>query len=302
MKVGIVGAGFVGATAGYALVLGEVPSELVFVDARPEKAEGEAMDVSHATPFAHPVRVRAGDYGALAGSEVVLLAAGANQKPGETRLDLIHKNAAIFRQIVPEVVRQAPGALLLVATNPVDALTEVVARESGLPPTRVIGSGTALDTARLRALLAARARLSPRHVHGYVLGEHGDSEMIPWSGASIAGLPLAAYFAQRGLAWGAADEAATLEEVRRAAYEIIARKQATYYGVASALARIVSAIARDERAVLTVSMSEGGVAYSLPRVLGRGGVESTVAVRLTDAEREALEASVGRIRAALDAL
>jgi L-lactate dehydrogenase len=302
MKVGIVGSGFVGATAGYALVVGDLASELVFVDKNVARAEGEAMDVSHATPFSHPTRVSAGDYPDLAGANLVIVAAGANQKPGETRLDLTAKNAAIFREIIPQITRHAPEAILLIATNPVDVLTHVAWQASGLPRERVIGSGTTLDTARLRALIATRAQVSPHNVHGYVLGEHGDSEIVNWSGVFIGGSKLYDYFAQRRLPWSQASEEEITHEVRRAAYEIIERKGATYYGVATALARIAEAVLQDQHAVLTVSMSDGAVAYSLPRILGREGVLATLEVDLNDAERAGLEASIAVIRDAIEAL
>lgn len=302
MKVGIVGAGFVGATAGYALVTGNIASELVFIDKNSARAEGEAMDVSHATPYSHPVTVRAGDYSDLAGASLVIIAAGANQKPGETRLDLAAKNAAIFRDIVPRIVENAPGAILLVATNPVDVLTHVTYEASGLDAARVIGSGTTLDTARLRALIAAKAHVSPKNVHGYVIGEHGDSEIVAWSAVDIAGLTLAQYFEARGIAWD--DQAAedVQNDVRRAAYEIINRKGATYYGVASALASVSQAILQNQNTVMTVSMSENGVAYSLPRVVGRGGIVATLSLNLDDDEQQDLDSSVAVIRNATESV
>lgn len=302
MKVGVVGSGFVGATAGYALVVGDLVSELVFIDKNTARAEGEAMDVSHATPFSHPARVSAGDYRDLAGSRLVIVAAGANQKPGETRLDLTAKNAAIFREIIPQITRYAPEAILLIATNPVDVLTHVAWQASGLPKERVIGSGTTLDTARLRALVAAQAQVSSHNVHGYVLGEHGDSEIINWSSAHIAGSRLYDYFAQRRLPWNPDSEAEIAQDVRRAAYEIIERKGATYYGIATALARIAEALLQDQQAVLTVSMSDGKVAYSLPRVLGRDGVLATLEVGLSNSERTGLNASIAVIREVIEAL
>lgn len=302
MKVGIVGSGLVGATAGYALVVGDLVSELVFIDKNVARAEGEAMDVSHATPFSHPARVSAGDYRDLAGSRLVIVAAGANQKPGETRLDLTAKNAAIFREIIPQITRYAPEAILLIATNPVDVLTHVAWQASGLPKERVIGSGTTLDTARLRALVAARAQVSSHNVHGYVLGEHGDSEIVNWSSTYIAGSRLYDYFAQRQLPWSQTSEAEIAHDVRRAAYEIIERKGATYYGVATALARIAEALLQDQHAVLTVAMSDGRVAYSLPRVLGRDGVLATLEVGLSESERAGLNASIAVIREVIEAL
>ncbi len=302
MKIGIVGTGLVGATAGYALVMENLASELVLVDKDAARAEGEAMDISHVTPFSHPARVLAGDYATLAGAAIVIVAAGANQKPGETRLELINKNAAIFRQVIPQIIKAAPEAILLIATNPVDALTQVAYQVSGLPKERVIGSGTTLDTARLRALVATKAQVSPHNVHGYVLGEHGDSEIVAWSSFNIAGLALHDYFAQRQMPWSEAIEAEIQQDVRRAAYDIIQRKGATYYGVATALARIVEAILQDQRSVLTISMSDGELAYSLPRVLGREGVIETLEVDLDDGEKSALATSVDIIREALSQL
>jgi L-lactate dehydrogenase len=300
MKVGIVGAGYVGSTAGYALVTGNIASELVFVDKDMARAEGEAMDVSHATPYTNPVKVRAGDYDALDGASLVIIAAGANQKPGETRLDLASKNAAIFREIVPRITNYAPNAILLVATNPVDVLTHVAYKASGLDASHVIGSGTTLDTARLRALVAARAHVSPKHVHGYVLGEHGDSELVAWSALDIGGLPVPDYFEARGFTWTKDIEDEVQRDVQQAAYEIIKRKGATYYGVASALAGICQAVLQNQGSVLTVSMSDGNVAYSLPRIVGRDGVLATLTVSLNDSEQSALDESIAVIRNATE--
>ena len=300
MKIGIVGTGFVGSTAAYTLVMKGVASELVLVDLNKERAQGEAMDVAHATPFAAPVRVQAGDYSDLVGSGVVIVAAGANQKPNETRLDLLQKNTAIFKKIIPIISKYAPKAILLIATNPVDALTHIAFKVSGMAKERVIGSGTTLDTARLRAMVATKAQVSPQNVHGYVLGEHGDSEFVAWSNLQVAGLSLKNYFANRHIAWTEADEEEMQQEVRRAAYEIIRCKGATYYGVASALSRICAAIASDEQRVLTVSMSDGEVAYSLPRVLGKGGVLATLELELSEVEQVNLAKSVEVIGKAIE--
>ena len=293
----------VGASAGFALVMRGLASRLTMVDVDPDRAEGEAMDLAHATPFAHPVRVRAGEVEDLADSDLVLIAAGVGQKPGETRLELAAANARIVRELVPRIVAAAPGALLLVAANPVDVLTQVAYQASGLPASRVIGSGTTLDTARLRSLIGHEAGVSPKHVHGYVLGEHGDTEVAAWSGMGVGGQGMEAVMAAVGRPWDAARRDAIERDVRQAADRIIERKRATYYGIGAALARIVAAIADDEHAVLTVSTSEGGAAYSLPRVLGRGGLIRTLDPHLDDAERTALERSVaviGDVLARLD--
>lgn len=302
MRIGIVGSGFVGASAGFALVLRGLASRLTMVDIDPDRAEGEAMDIGHAAPFSHPVRVQAGGIDDLEGSDLVLIAAGVSQKPGESRLDLAANNARIFRDLVPRIVDAAPGAILLVATNPVDVLTQVAFEASGLPEARVIGSGTTLDTARLRALVASAAGVSPKHVHGYVLGEHGDSEVVAWSGLRVAGQPMEAIMEACGRPWRDAERRSVETDVREAAARIIARKHATYYGVGAALARIVQTIADDEHAVLTVATSRDGVAYSLPRVLGRSGLIRTLDPHLDDGERAALERSTGVIRDVLDGL
>ena len=299
MKIGIIGAGLVGSTVGYTLVTQNLVSELVFVDKNEARAEGEAMDVSHATPFSHPARVVSGSYADLEGAALVIVTAGANQKDGETRLDLAAKNAAIFRDIIPQITEHAPDTVLLIATNPVDVLTHVAWQESGLPKERVIGSGTILDTARLRSLVGEKAKVAPQNVHGYVLGEHGDSEIIAWSHMDIAGTPLEQYFPKRGLTWGDDDQREVQRDVQQAAYNIIKRKGATYYGVATGIARIVEAVLGNQQSVLTVSMSDGEVAYSLPRVLGRGGVVATLEVELSEDEGNALDESIGVIREAI---
>ena len=204
------------------------------------------MDVSHATPFSHPARVVSGGYEDLQGAALVIVTAGANQKDGETRLDLAAKNAAIFREIIPQIAEHAPDTVLLIATNPVDVLTHVAWQESGFARERVIGSGTILDTARLRSLVAAKAKVAPQNVHGYVLGEHGDSEIVAWSNLDIAGIPLQAYFPKRDLTWDETQQREVQRDVRQAASNIIERKGATYYGVATGLARIAEAVVRDQ--------------------------------------------------------
>ncbi len=308
MKAGIVGAGMVGSAAAFALTLAGGVDEIVLVDLDAARAAAEAEDISHATPFARPVIVRAGDYDDLAGAGVVILAAGVSQKPGETRLALLSRNAAVFRGVVGEVMRVAPGALLLVATNPVDIMTDVATRLSGLPPGRVIGSGTILDTARFRRLLGTHLGISPHSVHAYVLGEHGDSEVLAWSAARAGAAPIRDFAAQVGAAI-TADVVARIDEgVRRAAYRIIAGKGATWYGIGAGLARIVRAIGDDEQAVLSVSIRTGevqgvrDVALSLPRVVGRGGITADLMPDLDAAEAEGLAASARLLKDTADAL
>ena len=277
MKVGIVGCGFVGSTSAYTMALGGAASEIVLIDLNPKLAQAQAGDILHAVPFAKPARITAGGYTQLEGATVVVLACGVAQRPGETRLQLLERNTRIFTQVVPQVLEYAAEALLLVAANPVDVMTQVVTRISNLPPERVIGSGTILDTARFRTLLGEHLGVASRSVHAYVLGEHGDSEVLVWSSARIGGVPLFDFANQVGRPITEKVKSKIDNGVRRAAYLIIEGKGATYYGIGAGLARIVQAIRDDERAVLTLSslsMDIEGlneVSLSLPRVLGTKG-------------------------------
>jgi L-lactate dehydrogenase len=300
MKISIVGSGFVGSATAYAMVLRRVASEIVLVDVNPTLARAQAEDILHATPFSNPVQISAGDYPDLAGSSVVVLACGANQRPGETRLQLLERNAKIFEQVTAKVVRHAPEAILLVASNPVDVMTHVVMAVGGLPPGRVIGSGTILDTARFRVLLGEHFGISSQSVHTYVLGEHGDSEVLIWSSAKIGGLPLPEFAEQTGKQLTAETKASIEDGVRRAAYRIIEGKGATYYGIGAGLARIAQAVRDDERAVLTVSnvglKGDEGVCLSLPRVISGVGITSTLQPSLSAEEHEALSRSADILR------
>ena len=276
MKVAIIGTGMVGAHAAYALVLMRIAREIVLVDKNQGLAQAHAEDIRHSTPFSAPVQIRSGDYPAIAGAEVVLLCCGVGQKPDETRLQLLERNVAVFRSVVADVLRHAPGALLVVATNPVDVMTAVVRRLSGLPEGRVLGSGTMLDSARFRTLIAEHLGVSPLSVHGYVLGEHGDSEVLAWSTVSISGIPLTNFAEQIGLPLDDAVRLRIDAGVRRAAYRIIAGKGYTAQGIGAALARIVRVVRDDEHAVHTLSgpaLIDGRtVCLSLPRLLGRNGI------------------------------
>jgi L-lactate dehydrogenase len=308
MKIGIVGAGMVGSAAGYALALLGSASEVVLVDRDEALARAQAEDIAHAVPFASATQIRSGGYDALAGAAVVILAAGVGQKPGETRLELLGRNAEVFRSVVGEVLRVAPDAILLIATNPVDIMTDVATRLSGLPPARVIGSGTILDTARFRSLLGTHLGIAPQSVHAYVLGEHGDSEVLAWSAARAGSVPIRAFAAQVGAALTDEVVARIDDGVRNAAYTIIAGKGATWYGIGAGLARIVRAILRDEQAVLSVSILtrevEGvrNVALSVPRVVGRAGVTADLFPELDRAEHEALRRSAELLKTTADAL
>lgn len=297
MKVGIVGSGMVGASAGFALAMGGGATEIVLIDQNPARATAEAEDIAHAVPFGRPMLVRAGEYDDLRGAGVVILAAGVSQKPGETRLALLERNAEVFRAVVAEVMQVAPDAILLIATNPVDVMTHVATRLSGLPSGRVIGSGTILDTARFRSLLGRHLGIAPQSVHAYVLGEHGDSEVLAWSNARAGSVPIIAFAAQVGAAVTQAVRDEIDAGVRRAAYRIIAGKGATWHGIGAGLARIVRAIAADEGAVLSVSARTedigglGVVTLSLPRVVARKGITAELRPDLDAAEARALAAS-----------
>jgi L-lactate dehydrogenase len=311
MKIGIVGSGWVGATAAYALIMRGLGREIVLIDKNTERAAAEADDLLHAVPFAHPLTVRAGGYEDLAGSRLVIIAAGANQKPGETRLQLLTRNADIFREVVDSILRHAPEAVLVVATNPVDVMTHLTARYAAayeVPSSRVFGSGTTLDTARFRALLGRHLGVDAQHVHAYVLGEHGDSEVLTWSAVTVGGVPLEAFCEQRELALTDALRADVDARVRRAAYHIISGKGATYYGIGSALARIAGVVLNDQRALLTVCTPQPEIAgvpnvtVSLPHLVGGRGILDTFPPQLDKGEAGALRQSAIVIAEAIEGL
>jgi L-lactate dehydrogenase len=311
VKTGIVGSGFVGATAAYALVMRGVGRRLVLVDQNRARADSEADDIFHAVPFAHPLEVSSGEYADLAGCRVVIVSAGVGQKPGETRLQLLSRNAQVFKQVIPNILKYAPDAILLIATNPVDVMTHLAARyaaEFGVPSSRVIGSGTTLDTARLRSLIGRHLSVDSQHIHAYVLGEHGDSELIPWSLVSVGGIPLEEFCNAGKISICPDDYDAIDQRVRRAAYHIIEGKGATYYGIGSAIARIVEVILQDERSILTVCTPMEDVAgikdvtVSLPNLVGGEGIIKTFFPHLNENETELLHASAKVVRSVIDEL
>ena len=308
MKIGIVGAGQVGSSAAYAMMLNAVGSEIVLVDLNEKLAEAQATDISHGVPFGNPVRVRAGDYAQLSGAAVVVIAAGVAQKPGETRLQLLDRNAAVFKAIVPQVLEATPDVVLVIATNPVDIMTYVATRISGLAPSRVIGSGTILDTARFRTLLGLHLAVAAQSIHGYVLGEHGDTEVLAWSSTDVATFPVCEYAEQVGRPITSEVRARIDDGVRNAAYKIIEGKGATYHGIGAGLARLVRGILGNEHRVETVSTVNGDVegvsqvALSMPRVIARRGVVTDIKPRLDDGERLALRHSAEVLKQASDAI
>nr|WP_320131811.1 L-lactate dehydrogenase [uncultured Holophaga sp.] len=305
-RVAIIGAGNVGATCAYALLLRGVATEIVLVDANREKAVGEAMDLNHSLPFAQPARIWAGDYADCAGAALTIITAGAGRMaPGQTRMDLIRTNAGVFREIVPEVARHNPEGLLLIASNPVDVMTYAAQRLSGLPPEKVIGSGTILDTARFRFLLSQHFQVDPRSVHAFIIGEHGDSEVPVWSLANIAGMRLPDFCTAREITYDQEAMDAIFRQTRGAGYEVISRKGATFFAIALGLAEIAGTILRDQNTVLSVStLLEGGygaegVCLSLPVALGRTGVQWVLPMGLNEAEAAALRVSAGKLRAGI---
>jgi L-lactate dehydrogenase len=308
MKVGIVGAGMVGSSAAYAMALLGIGTEIVLVDLNEKLALAHAQDISHATPFATSVIVRAGDYSDLGGAAVVILSAGVGQKPGETRLLLLERNTAVFKSVIGSVLAAAPDAILLVASNPVDVMTQISTRISGLPANRVIGSGTILDSARFRALLGAHLGVSPRSMHAFVLGEHGDSEVLAWSSARAGNIPINSFAAHVRAPLTETVRSQIDDGVRYAAYTIIEGKGATYYGIGAGLARIVKAIGDNEQSVLSVAIVtpkvEGvtDVALSIPRVVGAQGVVADIFPELEPGEHDALRRSAEILKEAADSV
>ena len=301
-KCAVIGTGFVGATAAYTLATSGLFSELILLDVNRAKAEGEAADISHGVSFAQPCAVHAGDYQDLKDCGLVILAAGANQKPGETRIDLLHRNEVILKSILDAVLAVAPDCILLVVSNPVDLLTYLAQKLSGLPACRVIGTGTVLDTARLKYLVGQYLQVDSRNVHAFIIGEHGDSELAVWSSANISGVDLDDYCRITGITEPSTVLRQIYENVRDAAYSIIEGKGATYYGIGMAVRRIAEAIVRDEHSVLPVSsMISGhygveGICLGVPSIVGRGGVEAVLDIPLSDEELARLQSSARKMK------
>jgi L-lactate dehydrogenase len=305
IKIAIIGTGRVGASCAYALQLRGLASEIVLINANRQRAEGEAMDISHGAQFTKPVRVWAGDYKDCRDADIVVLAAGTSQKPGDTRLNLLRNNATILERTLAPALKYMQDTILVVAANPVDVLTYLAWRMTGLPSNQVIGSGTILDTARFRFLLGQHFEIEPHSIHAYVIGEHGDSQVPVWSLANIAGVRLDEYTRLNNRSLNESGREKIVKNTRCAAYEIIRRKGATYYAIAAGLVRIIEAIVRDENSVLTVSGLVNGnhglndLALSLPRVINRQGIASTLNLPLSPEEEAGLEKSAQIIRDAI---
>ncbi|MBR1811428.1 MAG: L-lactate dehydrogenase [Clostridia bacterium] len=301
-KVAVIGCGFVGAASAFALMQSGLFSEMVLLDADQDKAEGEALDISHGLPFSKPMQIYAGTYDDISDAAIIIVTAGAGQKPGETRLDLVKKNVEIFKSVIPEIAKRGCAGILLIVANPVDILTYTAVKLSGFPEHRVFGSGTVLDSARLKYLLGEHLSVDSRSVHAFIIGEHGDSEIAAWSSANVSGVPLHNFCEMRG--YFAHEEAMRkiAEDVKNSAYEIIEKKKATYYGIAMSVRRICEAIIRDEKSILPVSAVQhgsygiDGVALSMPAVVGKFGVEAQVPIELSAEEEQALRKSADTLR------
>lgn len=307
-KAVMIGCGFVGSASVFSLMQSGLFSEIAMIDVDREKAEGEAMDISHGIPFASHMRIYAGDYEDVSDAGIVIITAGANQKPGETRLDLVQKNVGIFKKIIPAIMEHGFDGIILVVANPVDILTYVAQKLSGLPENRVIGSGTVLDTARLKNRLSEHLEVDSRSVHAFIIGEHGDSEIAAWSSANVSGIPINDFCEMRGHYQHEKSTKEIAEAVKNSAYDIIQRKQATYFGVAMAVKRICEVIVRDEKSILPVStMMHGehgvdGVVLSMPCIVGKDGIETQVPFLLNKEETLKLQESAKMLKEIIDSL
>ena len=301
-KAAVIGCGFVGSATAFTLMQSRLFSELVLLDVNMEKADGEAKDIAHGIPFAGQMKIYAGTYDDAADAAIIIITAGANQKPGETRLDLVQKNTAIYQSIIPEIVKRDFGGILLIVSNPVDILTYVALKLSGLPENRVLGSGTVLDTARLKYALGEHLGVDSRSVHSFIIGEHGDSEIAAWSSTNVSGIPLNDFCEMRGHFNHDAAMDAIAEKVKNSAYEIISKKQATCYGIAMSVKRICECIVRNERSILPVSAMMHGeygiedITLSMPAIVGIGGVETHVPIALSEEEAEKLVESAKKLK------
>lgn len=308
-KAAIIGCGFVGSASAFALMQSGLFSELVLIDANHDKAEGEAMDIAHGLPFAGQMKIYAGDYDDIVDAAVIIVTAGAAQKLGETRLDLVNKNVNIFKSIIPEIAKRNYKGILLIVANPVDILTYTAVKLSGLPENRVIGSGTVLDTARLKYALGEHLEVDSRSVHSFIIGEHGDSEIVAWSSTNVSGIPVNDFCELRGHFNHEEAMHRIADDVKNSAYDIIEKKGATYYGIAMSVKRICECIMRDEKSILPISSMMHGeygisdICLSMPTVVGREGVETRVPIQLNEQEESALSASaeqLSKVAAQLD--
>ena len=307
-KAAVIGCGFVGSATAFTLMQSRLFSEMVLLDANEEKADGEAKDIAHGVPFAGQMKIYAGNYDDVADAAIIIVTAGANQKPDETRLDLVHKNVAIYKSIIPEIASRDYQGILLVVSNPVDILTYTAIKLSGLPENRVIGSGTVLDTARLKYALGEHLSVDSRSVHSFIIGEHGDSEIAAWSSTNVSGIPLNDFCEMRGHFNHEASMEEIANQVKNSAYEIIAKKHATYYGIAMSVKRICECIMRDEKSILPISTIMHGeygienIALSMPAIVGVNGVERHVPISFNEEEAQKLKESADALKKVIDGL
>ncbi len=305
-KVAIIGAGFVGASAAFAASLNQLVNELVLIDVNGKKALGEAMDINHGLSFLGQMSVKAGDYSDCADCDVIVITAGANRKSGESRMDLARKNVAIAKEITANVMKYYTRGVILVVSNPVDVLTYMIQKWSGLPSSKVIGSGTVLDSSRFRYLLSEKLGVDIRNVHGYIVGEHGDSQLPAWSATHVAGKNICEYFSQPGSGITEADKEIIAREVKKSGAEIIKNKGATYYAIAVSINTIIETLLKNQNTIRTVSSLMNGmygihdVSLSLPSVVNSSGVSSVVELKLTPEEEAALRCSAEQIKAILE--
>ena len=306
-KVVIIGAGYVGSTTAYTLMQSGLVSEIALIDLDIKKAEGEVMDLNHCLSFTKPMTIKVGTYEDCKDADLIIMTAGPSIQPGGTRLDLAKKNSTIMSSIMKEIVKYTREAIILVASNPVDILTQVAVESVGYNPKKIIGSGTVLDSARFRYMLSQHCKVDARNVHGYILGEHGDSEVAAWSLTNIAGSPLDNYCQNcNANQCGGIDKQAILEDVKNAGYHIIDRKVATYYGVSTAIKRITEAILRNEHSILTVSSLLNGeygindIAMSVPTIVSSDGIHKIVELNLSQEENELLKKSGDKLKEIID--
>ena len=307
-KVAVIGCGFVGSSSAFCLMQSGLFSEMVLLDVNKDRAEGEALDIAHGVPLTRPMKIYAGDYDDIVDAAIIVITAGANQKPGETRLDLVKKNVEIFKTIIPEISNRHCMGILLVVSNPVDILTYAALKISGFPKSRVIGSGTVLDTSRLKHLLGEHLGVDSRSVHAFIIGEHGDSEIAAFSSANVSGIPVHEFCELRGFYHHDKATKEFAEKVKNSAYVIIDKKQATYYGIAMAVKRICEVILRDEKSILPIStLMEGAycirdVVLSMPSIVGKDGVEMQVPIALSEQELKSLQESADLLKEVIDGI
>lgn len=308
-KIAIIGCGFVGSACAFALMQSGLFSEMVLIDSNEERAEGEALDISHGLPFSKPMQIYSGTYDDITDAGIIAITAGAGQKPGESRLELVHKNVEIFKSIIPEISKRNYKGILLIVSNPVYIMTYTALKLSGLPSNQVFGSGTVLDTARLKYLLGEHLGVDARSVHAFILGEHGDSEIAAFSSANVSGIELKK-FCDFACKTDRHEEAMKeiAEDVKLSAYEIIKKKGATYYGIAMSVRRICEAIILDQKSILPISCLQNGkngienVVLSMPMIVGKHGAERSVEISLSEEERRAIKSSADMLKGIIKTL